>query len=619
MLFAKRIVLVLMVVFGAVCSSQAAGAESKERILHFPEERSLGALYVQDENIERRIKTFHYWIDGTEEKWGYLGEATGDVTVPAGKRLSLRVSKTACKDLSPLSVLGPDDLYELSLSFKPASDRCMPHLAGLTGLKVLGLGKTNVTSKGIRFIKEMKSLEHLSLERIGNAGLADVAGLKSLKRLCVWKENLVTNKGLAVLEKLSSLEELMLGGKRIGDDGLVHLAKLPRLSYLSLWGEGFSDAGLAHLKNVPSLKILHIGHLRQITDKGLAHLSDLSNLERLSMHWNENITDKGVKYLSKMKSLKHLDIRNSQVTDKGLAQLAEIKLLEYLQLPSVGITDKGLAYIGKLDKLKYLNVGTSSRSSPISDEGLKHLGKLGCLEELHIGGQGITNRGMGHIVKLTNLRRLVLYGCPSVTNEGLARLMTLKSLEEMNVGSTKITASGLSCLKALPNLTRLWGSQMERGNRVLDISGLNRLEKVDVRLKGRLAFHDDDFACLAKLRHLKRLQLTPLEVTDAGVSYLQDVTSLERLCIGGQDLTDDGLKYLVNMKKLDFLYISDGKITAKGLRYLEGLKALRYLSITSQNAIKPGAVIRLRKKLPNIYTFEVKKNEPDRKRPRIRR
>jgi hypothetical protein len=248
--------------------SRIAGPQSKQRVVRFPINWSLGTLQVQDESATRKIETFYHWIDGTD--WEYFAEARGDVTVPAGKRLSLTISPAGWRDLSPLSKLGPDDLY--SLGFRSTAegakpdDRCMPHIAHLTGLKELHLCVTNIGDRGLKLIRDFRSLECLYLpRRVTDMGMAYVAELSSLKRL-YFKENNVTNAGLSNLEKLTKLEELDLGGgyrdgtgrihkRRINDACLVHLAKLPNLSYLSLWSD-FTDAGLVHLKNVPSLKRL---------------------------------------------------------------------------------------------------------------------------------------------------------------------------------------------------------------------------------------------------------------------------------------------------------------------------------------------------------------------------
>ena len=70
-----------------ICALPATPAAA--RTLQFPPDRSLGMLYTLDAGIQRKIKDFHYHIDGTEMKWEYLGEAKGHVTVPPDKRLRL--------------------------------------------------------------------------------------------------------------------------------------------------------------------------------------------------------------------------------------------------------------------------------------------------------------------------------------------------------------------------------------------------------------------------------------------------------------------------------------------------------------------------------------------------
>ncbi|MFC1739414.1 leucine-rich repeat domain-containing protein, partial [Planctomycetota bacterium] len=593
------------------------------RVVHFPKDRSLGALKVQDSDRVRQIKDFHYWIDNTSwyEQAEYLGEAMGDVTIPAGKRLALFVNKTAWKDLSPLSKLGPDDLYMLrlpGLESEPTrpDNRCMQHIAGLTGLKALNLHWTNIDSKGLRYIKEFKNLERLCLpERITDAGLADVAELQSLKGLYL-KRNQATNTGLAHLAKLSSLEELELGGEHISDAGLVHLAKLPKLRYLLLWGNNFSDAGLVHLKNIPSLKILHIGRMLQITDTGMAHLSDCAGLENLNLQGNNNISDEGIVHLKKMQALKKLNLRGTKITDKALAHLAEIKSLEYIDLPSESVTDRGLVYLGQLTNLKHLRMPNPHYVDPkkdkrmYTDKGLKELAKLQSLEELMLGGLGVTDEGMSQIAKLKNLKDLNLFGCP-ITNEGLAKLTALKSLKHLSLYKTKITIGGLAKLNDLKNLEYLEVRPAIQDYSGLNISGLTKLRTlyVGVPNDSEDVIRDEDLACLANLKNLRWFQISqiitePLGLTDAGVAHLAGLTNMNRLTFGGPELTDKAFVYLEDMKKLDMLNVYGGNFTDEGLANLKGLKALRSIRLIGTNQFSPGATIRLKKELPNLEIFK---------------
>ena len=595
----------------------AANPLLAERVVHFPSDRSLGKLMIQDENAKRNIGSFFYWTESGDSEWDYLGQAQGSVTVPAGKRLVLYVSQDAWRDLSPLSNLKPDDLYMLSI-YGPyqggalPDDTCMPYIAHLTGLKVLKLENTRISAKGVQSLKHLKNLERLALsKRATDEALAELAELPLLKALYL-KEHRLTNTGFTHLQKLYALEELSLGQGRMTDAGLAHLATLPRLRYLLLQGNNFTDAGTVHLKNIPSLKILHLGHLPGLTNAALVHLSEIPNLERLSLHWNENITDNGIAHLKKLPSLKALDIGHARITDKALADLAAIGSLDYLHLPNRGFTDESLAYIAKSDKLKYLWICGSS-NSPLTDEALKHVAKLQLLERLHIAGTGFTDTGMREIAKLPSLKDLNLSAFANVTNKGLRELAGLKSLKKLSIHDRgeKTTISGLSCLNAMPGLVELHAKGIVQDFSGLDISGLTNLEKLTLTLKAKRVgksivrdmFRDEDMACLAQLKKLKWLQGIN-GISDIGLKHLSGLTNMERLGIAGPNLTDAALVHLANMQKLNHLYIGDGNITDAGLAHLEGLRALGYLNITSRSRISAAAKYRLRKALPNLAFFQ---------------
>ena len=154
------VLVVVLVGFGVVCSGETAGAESKERILHFPKERSLGMVKVGAANRERRINTFYYTGDGIDwyEQAENLGEAQGDVIIPAGKMAGLFLYKSAFEDLSPLSELKPDDLYMLTIPLPwntniPLTGKSMRYIAHLTGLRVLEHYRTRTTTEGMKHIK----------------------------------------------------------------------------------------------------------------------------------------------------------------------------------------------------------------------------------------------------------------------------------------------------------------------------------------------------------------------------------------------------------------------------------------------------------------------------------
>ncbi len=623
----------------AAAPPKRAPAEPGSRIVHFPQNRSLGALRVKDAGSGDKGDVLEFGR-AEYEGWEYLGQAKGDVIVPAGKLLGLWVHPAASKDLSGLRRLGPNDLHIiLWVSRAPEGvrpdDRCTMHLARLTGLKALMLVETDVTDNGLRPIRGLKSLTKLYLqsEKLTDAGLAHLAELSSLEILEVMSPG-ITDAGLAHIAKLRSLRELYIWSPKIRGPGLVHLAKLPSLMNLNLTGNHFGDAGLKYLQTLGSVKKLKLGGMlnltdaglanlsnclqlrdlnlanTQITGAGLAHLSRLAKLESLNLY-NTSVGDEGLTHLKPLTSLKSLNLwkttnTSGEVTDKGLAHLREIKSLERLELSGWGITDEGLAHVAELSGLKYLTVVGRTRN-PITDAGTIHLAKLNALETLGIGGAGITDLGMSHIAKLRSLKVVFLSNAPQVTNEGLAELKALKSLRSLDLGhDTGISIAGLAHLNELRDLVSLRASNVHQDNSGLNIAGLTSLEDLTLSVRRKESLRDEDLACLAKLTRLKSLQLGPHEsaISDVGIKHLAGLTSLDFLNVGGRNVSDVGLAYIGNLRNLSHLRIT-GDFTDRGLRSLERLERLGILSITSEKAFRNAALNRLRRNLPNLQVFNV--------------
>ena len=616
------------------------------RIVHFPADRPLGKLYTQDADTVRELTYWFHWTGTGEGEREYLCEAQGDVQVPAGKRLSLTVSKAGSRDLAALSQLRPDDLYGLGFEVSLAGSMMLPegwmkHIAHLTGLKSLALAIRGVSHMEMESIKALGSLEYLHVpESLTDTGLAYVAELPSLKGLYFeGKDSRVTDAGLQYLSKLKSIEELYLKGERMGDAGLAYLRDLPRLKYLCLYGSRFTDKGMVHVKEMTSLRILSFHEdLCRITDAGLEDISQMPNLEILCLHGTRSITDAGAAHLAKMRSLKKLNLGSAQVTDKGLAYLSQIKTLEQLDLPQEqkGITDVGLAYLAELPNLKALSISRAHFVDPkmnkeyYTDKGLEALAKCGGLEELSIGSPGVTDAGMDRVGRLANLRSLNLFGCDNVTDKGLASLTELKSLKDLYIAHADITISGLNRLNSLSNLTRAHVYDLRRGGAVLELSGLTNLEDIILSFERKSGdrFTDADLVCLGGLKQLWGLQIGPADFTDNGVASLVGLVRLKKLSMGGAGLTDEAFKQIGNMKRLELVTVSDGiwdtgksawgsggDFTDKALSYIEGLTQLNMLEISSDHVFSSAAVQRLHKTLPGLDSIRVNTDNAVRGRP----
>ena len=82
-----------------------------ERVFNFPEDRSIGTLWIGDWNSTWR-----------KNGWRIFREAQGAVTitVPIGKELSLTFYGYRDRDLSPLAEIGEHDIQSLDLSARSA-------------------------------------------------------------------------------------------------------------------------------------------------------------------------------------------------------------------------------------------------------------------------------------------------------------------------------------------------------------------------------------------------------------------------------------------------------------------------------------------------------------------
>ena len=118
---------------------------------------------------------------------------------------------------------------------RPGRDRRSPMtglapLAGLTGLRELGLSHTQITGAGLKYLRGL-ALErlHLSGSPVNDQGLAHLSEIASLRDLALAYTD-VTDAGLAHLESLGALQRLDLAGTDVGDKGLPQLGRMTGLT-----------------------------------------------------------------------------------------------------------------------------------------------------------------------------------------------------------------------------------------------------------------------------------------------------------------------------------------------------------------------------------------------------
>jgi hypothetical protein len=607
--------------------SQAGGdASAPSRVLHFPQDMSVGVVYVQDEDIviPETVKGFH--SGHTYAELENFSCARGQVHIPAGKRVILcirGIGVTPERYRAALESLGPNDLYGLqffSLSPVYIGDELIEPITRLMGLRKLGLSSVGVSPKGLALLAQLPYIEDLTTPKgLSDDGMAEIVKMQFLKRLDVALDQL-TDAGLRSLGKLVNLEELDLyGNPMMTDNGLKALTNLRSLRYLRLGKEcPFTNRGIAHLASLPSLKVLWLD-THNVTDEGLRGLARSRSLERLNMFWLDTITDRGIVYLKDMPRLRKLNVGHARLTDTGLAHFAAYGNLNYLHLPG-GFTDAGINNLANNNRLKYLWVNCSS-GSPLTDKALATISKLHELEELYISGTGFTGEGLELLTKLENLRvlNLIGFGPNGLDNENLKQLVKISELKKLFFGRAgNLTMSGLNTLNALGDLENLSVRDVQQDNGGLDISGLKKLKDLSIGMRSQNTkvggefvttddtFRDSDLACLSGLTNIENLSLTGPGIGNDGFKHLASLTKLKHFQITGSvDLTDDGLQYLAGMRRLDSLTIHNSRITNRGFIHLYLLKTLHIIRIKSELPISSSAIARLRTELPHLQAIDI--------------
>jgi len=185
--------------------------------------------------------------------------------------VALRETEAVDADLACLKEL--PNLEHLYLDHTGITDAGLEHVKTLRRLKVLDLEGTKVTGRRFDALANLACLETLYLtgSELDDAGLA-LLQHQGLPRLCclyIWKTK-VTNAGLKHLKNMAALKHLSLGNE-ITNAGLGHLKDIPHLQRLFLSGIDISDKGLEELKKLTHLEHLSLG-ITMISPEGLEEL-----------------------------------------------------------------------------------------------------------------------------------------------------------------------------------------------------------------------------------------------------------------------------------------------------------------------------------------------------------
>ncbi len=299
---------------------------------------------------------------------------------------------------------------------------------------------------------------------------------------------------------------------------------------------------------------------------------------------------------------------------------------DFKNKPPFERNDQDLARIGSLFAGTDAFTNMDLNGSSVTDAGLKHLAKLTNLESIGLAGTKVTNAGLSSAtLDLLKLVSINLAGC-TVTlpmMETLSKLETLEvlSLENAKVGDAElpplanlarlkdlnlnycpITDNGFRILGTLKNLeilkvanTGINGSGMQFMKRKKTGAGLRILDAKKTR------FGEQGLQFLKGVETLEELDIGQAEVTDQTLALqLKGVPHLMKMSLSFNNISDNGTQVLGTIKSLEELYLSNcQRIGDKTLFFLKNNNQLRILDVNACGNVTAQGAQSLKKFLPN--------------------
>ena len=272
------------------------------------------------------------------------------------------------------------------------------------------------------------------------------------------------------------------------------------------------------------------------TDNDIDFVVELKTVKKLDLSFTY-VTDKGIKKLQALQQLEDLTLDTAEfLTDASMAHLRANRALRRLVVRGVDITDAGMPYVGEMTGLRSLDISYTM----LGDVGLEHLPGLSELEHLKLGGNMITGLNLNFLKLLPKLKSLSLRGVqrrnagacwtPRITDLDLETISLLAGLEELDLGV---------------------GIGLGMGGKPAAPGGGN------CRLTGGLQITDLGVAKLAKLKKLRRLNLSGARLTTESIQVLQSLP-LEHLslfaCLSLDNSAAAALAGIPTLANLDLSY-----------------------------------------------------------------
>jgi serine/threonine protein kinase/WD40 repeat protein len=365
-------------------------------------------------SVSRSNSAFISDLDGTNGK-----QITVAGDVPADKAVATTLNLYDAEGISDeqMALIGlQKHATQVSMSRYTGNGDGLKILSGLPSLKSLDLSQTTPAMKkiGIKHLGDCRNLERLlfSSPALDDEAVGELRGLTKLRDLSLGPSNM-SGHALRNLPTFPELRSLVIAFNpnreqpSKADFGV--LDRLPKLTYLSInasphiTGEGLSGAA-PH----PTIKGLSIFPANGLTAAGVREIAKtFPRLESLTLpNFSIAATD-GFDALAEIGQLKGLTLSGSTLTAEAIEQIGKLQTLQFLSCDgSNGFDDLDLAPLAEMS-LKSFSAGNTR----LGDSACASLARMKSLEQLSLGDTRITAKGLTALIEAKSLKHLLIVRC----------------------------------------------------------------------------------------------------------------------------------------------------------------------------------------------------------------
>lgn len=408
-----------------------------------PESSLMEANKTASQSFGKHQQEVIAWVRSMGGSVGGGNAEIGYVGVPAGQELPA----------------GRFDLNTVDLYQTVVSDEDLTRFGDLPFLTTFIVNGCQIGDAGFRAMGELPALYKMYLNgtRLTDDGLQALTRYPKLEILHIGSTS-VTDKGLTLLSAWPKLVELSVSGCPITEDAIPHLALSKNLRTLFVGQTSISTSGIQQLREA-------LPECRIVDDRGshspLAEERGDRN-DRIVAEWAHGIggtvglaSATGFKTYYPGDKLPDGDVRlvtmgldQATFEQSELARLNKLAHLNTLILNGLPLSDAAVDRLGELPALRSLYLG----GARLSDAGLDRLtSRYPELCNLHIGETLVTEAGVRHLSRLTNLNDLNTHLLP-LGDTSVEFLLPHRGLQELAIAGTQLTADGVARLRdGLPN------------------------------------------------------------------------------------------------------------------------------------------------------------------------